>query len=561
LKHLEIETKHGFKWLIVAFFVFSSLSLSAQNPLNEDYLSLDPEAVTGVSFGPVTALAVAPSDASLWIGTEDEGILRIGRKGNRIRYKSDASHLLSNNVKEMCFVSASALYILYDDGRITRYTSTEGFSTAHLTDEAIDHIIAGIEPGNLIYATKSGKIFQTDGAGHSAMLADVREPAVVLSLIPSGDIYIVGEDSRVVKKINQSSVETKTSALPAAPTSVFVQDNGVFWAGTGQGLYCWIESSWTRYSSYEGLPSNRVKSILSDEDGSLLIATGKGVVRLNVSNSNVSNSNIYFPDDSYGCGVKSNSSGSIFLFGGDRGIAVISSSTEAVDLPWNEVIEDDFSPMVSHRNLLWIIPLILVIGLLGYVAGRLLHQEGSNVPESFNTETIPWQSHKPVIEKPNIVPTPAKTSEASNTHTQVQPSVHTASTTPSPSPVRDEVIAAIDKLRKDKAPEFSYKVWQMIEGAYTDSKFSVEEIASRLLLTRVHVNRKLQQEIGVSPSALIKARRMAAARELMQKGGLTLPQIADKAGFSSAAYLSASFKDYYGQSPSELMRSSANKLH
>jgi AraC-like DNA-binding protein len=54
---------------------------------------------------------------------------------------------------------------------------------------------------------------------------------------------------------------------------------------------------------------------------------------------------------------------------------------------------------------------------------------------------------------------------------------------------------------------------------------------------------------------------MAAARELMQKGGLTLPQIADKAGFSSAAYLSASFKDYYGQSPSELMRSSANKLH
>lgn len=556
MKHLEIETKHGFKRLVVAFLVFCSLSLSAQNPLNEDYLSLDPEAITGVSFGPVTALAVAPSDASLWIGTEDEGILRIGRKGNRIRYKSDASHLLSNNVKEMCFVSASALYILYDDGRITRYTSTEGFSTAHLTDEAIDHIIAGIEPGNLIYATKSGKIFQTDGAGHSAMLADVREPAAVLSLSSKGNIYIIGEESRVVKKVNYDSVETVTNALPTAPTSVFVQDNGVVWAGTGQGLYCCSESSWTRYSSHEGLPSNRVKSILSDEDGSLLIATGKGVVRLNVSNSNVSNSNIYFPDDSYGCGLKSSSSGSLFLFGGDRGIAMISSPTVAADLPWNEVIEDDHSPMGSHRNLLWIIPLILVIGVLGYAAGRLLHREGSNVPESFNTETIPWQSHKPVIDKPNIVPTPAKASEASNTHTQVQPSVHTASPTPSPSPVRDEVIAAIDKMRKDKAPVFSYKVWQMIEESYMDSKFSVEEIASRLLLTRVHVNRKLQQEIGVSPSALIKARRMAAARELMQKGGLTLPQIADKTGFSSAAYLSASFKDYYGHSPSELMRSS-----
>ncbi|MBR0445250.1 MAG: helix-turn-helix transcriptional regulator [Clostridia bacterium] len=124
-----------------------------------------------------------------------------------------------------------------------------------------------------------------------------------------------------------------------------------------------------------------------------------------------------------------------------------------------------------------------------------------------------------------------------------------ASTAP---PSREEVFEAIERVRRGEVPEFTQRVWQMIEDSYTDPDFSVASVASRLLLTRVHLNRKLQQEIGISPSALIKARRMIAARELMMRGGLTLPQIAEKTGFSSAAYLSASFKDYFGQSPSKL---------
>ena len=89
MKRIDIETYRVFKWIICIFLLLTSLSLWGQNFPEGEFLSLDPEAVTGESFGFVTAIAKSPSDGSLWIGTEDEGILRIGRKGNRIHYSTD----------------------------------------------------------------------------------------------------------------------------------------------------------------------------------------------------------------------------------------------------------------------------------------------------------------------------------------------------------------------------------------------------------------------------------------------------------------------------------------
>ena len=67
----------------------------------------------------MTAIAKSPSDGSVWIGTEGDGILRIGRNGKRIRYSSEDNGLLSDEIREMCFVSPSRLYILYKDGSMS----------------------------------------------------------------------------------------------------------------------------------------------------------------------------------------------------------------------------------------------------------------------------------------------------------------------------------------------------------------------------------------------------------------------------------------------------------
>ena len=67
---------------------------------------------------PVTV--VSPTDGSLWMATESDGLLRFGRNGHVLKYDVAAQSLV--------FDASGTLYILDDSGALTRYTSIEGFS-------------------------------------------------------------------------------------------------------------------------------------------------------------------------------------------------------------------------------------------------------------------------------------------------------------------------------------------------------------------------------------------------------------------------------------------------
>ena len=572
MKHLEKETNRGLKWLSATFLILFSLLASAQMPKDGELFSLDPEAVTGRSFGTVTAIVSSPSDESLWIGTESEGILRIGRNGNRICYNVQTNHLLSNSISEMCFVSPSLLYILYSDGRLTSYSSTEGFSHLGNLDVAISHILPASDEGKLIAALNDGKICFVENKTKVSTLADLQEPVTVVTTGEGGKIYLVGSRSMTVQCLNNGAKETLTGPLPETPTCLFATKDGSLFAGSGQGLFCWKQNGWSRLSTADGLVSNRINAILAGDDGVIYLPTPKGVQALNVSNSNVSKTDVYFSGDSFVSAQKIASKNTVFYFGGPKGIAAITPTSPSVSLPWMQVDEELQSNEKKSIFNLWSIILMIALGLLGFLAGRLVSKGKKEEPETVNipprsvTPTVvntprPAPVSKPVAApvspRPTPAPTPTLTSPAAadindSTKVETEPKV----TVEVPAPSHDDVFGAIKKLNKGDAPEFSLKVWNMIEESYTDPEFSVADIASRLLLSRVHVNRKLQQELEVSPSSLLKARRMTAARELMLKGGMTIKDIAEQSGFSSAAFMSTSFKEYFGQSPSEVMRTS-----
>lgn len=572
MKRLEKDTNRSYKRVAIAILIFFSFALSAQNPLGEEYFPLDPEPVTGQSFGPVTSLALSPSDGSLWIGTEEGGILRIGRKGNRLHYSVASGHLSSDSIKEMCFISSSVLYILYDNGGLARYSSTQGFHDVTLFNEGISHILKLDGSDMLLCSTVSGGIYTLDVAGATALVQAVNEPVAVLSTASDGCIYFVGEKSRIVKQVVNGGIQAKTTEIPDLPTALLAADDGVFWVGTGQGLYSMEGTSCERYTTTDGFPSNRIYSIVEDAPGSLLIATASGVVGLNVSKTNVSESKLYFPDETYLCSYITSGPEPVCFFGGNRGIAVLTSESRASELPWNDINDTVYSNdfiFPGRINLVWIIPLVVIVGAVSFVLGRRKHKRGrdDNYTKPVEIDPLPPKaSLSPDNNAPkrNDLPKYPVPRQQQASGTAVAPAPVAAPspvTVKKPAPAHSdntkvELRPVIDRLNEGDAPAFSVKVWNMIEESYTDPQFSVETIATRLLLSRVHVNRKLQQEVGVSPSALIKAKRMAAARELLLAGGMTLPQVAHKAGFSSAAYLSASFKDYFGLSPSELMHTS-----
>lgn len=98
--------------------------------------------------------------------------------------------------------------------------------------------------------------------------------------------------------------------------------------------------------------------------------------------------------------------------------------------------------------------------------------------------------------------------------------------------------------------EFYNKVLALVTDNLSNPDFGVDSIAAATGLSRVHVNRKLKASGGVSPSSLLKSERMKKASALLAEGSMPITEIATACGFSSQAYFSAAFKEYFGVSPS-----------
>ena len=105
--------------------------------------------------------------------------------------------------------------------------------------------------------------------------------------------------------------------------------------------------------------------------------------------------------------------------------------------------------------------------------------------------------------------------------------------------------SADDKLVK--------KVIDYIKEHLEDSDMSVEELSKSVGFSRVHLNRKLKEILGISPSSLIKSIRLKQAAYLLVNNKVNVSEVAYKVGFSSHSYFSYNFHDFFGMSPKEFI--------
>ena len=86
----------------------------------------------------------------------------------------------------------------------------------------------------------------------------------------------------------------------------------------------------------------------------------------------------------------------------------------------------------------------------------------------------------------------------------------------------------------------------------SDSDLSVETIGAELGLSRVQLYRKMKALTGLSPVELLRKARLKRGRQLLEKGGKNISEIAYEVGFSAPSYFTKCFKDEFGISPSEI---------
>ena len=97
--------------------------------------------------------------------------------------------------------------------------------------------------------------------------------------------------------------------------------------------------------------------------------------------------------------------------------------------------------------------------------------------------------------------------------------------------------------------EFVLKLNKIIDNNIDNSKFSVENLANELNISRIQLYRKIKAIVGVNVSDYIQNIRLEKAKSLLQDTHLTISEIAYATGFSSPNYFSTSFKGKFKKTP------------
>jgi ABC-type sugar transport system substrate-binding protein/AraC-like DNA-binding protein/nitrogen-specific signal transduction histidine kinase len=98
---------------------------------------------------------------------------------------------------------------------------------------------------------------------------------------------------------------------------------------------------------------------------------------------------------------------------------------------------------------------------------------------------------------------------------------------------------------------FITKMNDIIKMNFENPKFSVEDLADKLGVSRVQLYRKVKAIIGINISDHINNVKLEKAAELLKSNDMNISEIAYSLGFSSPNYFSTAFKNKFGVSPKE----------
>jgi signal transduction histidine kinase/DNA-binding response OmpR family regulator len=113
----------------------------------------------------------------------------------------------------------------------------------------------------------------------------------------------------------------------------------------------------------------------------------------------------------------------------------------------------------------------------------------------------------------------------------------------------------IDKIENDTLNlierEFLTKINLILEKNIDNSSFSVEDLASKLSISRVQLYRKVKAVLGIGVGDYINNFRLEKAKELLMTTTMNISEIAYSCGFASPNYFSTIFKTKFGIPPKD----------
>ena len=100
--------------------------------------------------------------------------------------------------------------------------------------------------------------------------------------------------------------------------------------------------------------------------------------------------------------------------------------------------------------------------------------------------------------------------------------------------------------------DFLVRLKETMELEIGNERFGVKQLSKEIGMSRVHLHRKLQALLNITPTEFIQNFRLERAMDLLRQNAGTISEIAYDVGFSSPTYFSKCFKNRYHHSPRDV---------
>jgi AraC-like DNA-binding protein len=98
---------------------------------------------------------------------------------------------------------------------------------------------------------------------------------------------------------------------------------------------------------------------------------------------------------------------------------------------------------------------------------------------------------------------------------------------------------------------FLERVVRCINDNIKNNKYTIEDLADDVGVSRTHLHRQIKRITGVPSSEFLKNVRLEQAASYIKEGKISVAQVAYAVGFNSQSHFSTQFKKYFGVTPKD----------
>ena len=152
----------------------------------------------------ITCTLQSRKDGSLWMGTKEDGLLRIGRNGRQIVYNKASGYLSSDTIEALSMEDNSGTILILDgNGNLYSYTSVSGFGQIQCFQSPVLALKKALQT-EFHYAATEEKLYKFSSKTSPELLTELPFSPEKIEVGDDETIWIIGKSgvAFLVKKAN-----------------------------------------------------------------------------------------------------------------------------------------------------------------------------------------------------------------------------------------------------------------------------------------------------------------------------------------------------------------------